>query len=144
MPQVINHKLIVNRKEAKRLRAIFALYLKYQGLIPVVQCSPASALSRPRIGNSFPSSVSAYLLVGSGGVLRHGRAGVAARVFAGSVGEVEGGWQLPRRAEVTVDVRYVLAAAGLLATRHPDTARRLLAGLIPNPAPTARRSPSPR
>ncbi len=40
------------------------------------------------------------LLVGSGGVLRHGRPGVAERVFAGSVGEhVEGGWQLPRRAE---------------------------------------------
>ena len=39
------------------------------------------------------------LLVGSGGVLRHGRPGVAARVLAGSVGaDVEGGWQLPRRA----------------------------------------------
>src|SRR3954451_25104097 len=55
------------------------------------------------------------LLVGSGGVLRHGRAGVAERVFAGSLGEVEGGWQLPRRARVTVDQHYVLAAAGLLA-----------------------------
>ncbi len=31
------------------------------------------------------------LLVGSGGVLRHGRPGVARRVFAGSVGEVDGG-----------------------------------------------------
>src|SRR4051794_36939344 len=71
------------------------------------------------------------LLVGSGGVLRHGREGVAERVFAGSVGKVEGGWQLPRRAEVTVDVDYVLAAAGLLATSHPDAARRLLAGLAP-------------
>ena len=39
------------------------------------------------------------LLVGSGGVLRHGRPGVAGRVFAGSIGEhIEGGWQLPRRA----------------------------------------------
>jgi len=71
------------------------------------------------------------LLVGSGGVLRHGRPGVAGRVFAGSVGKVEGGWQLPRRAEVTVDVDYVLAAAGLLASTHPDAARRLLAGLAP-------------
>src|SRR4051812_25835067 len=69
------------------------------------------------------------LLVGSGGVLRHGRPGVAERVFAGSVGKVEGGWQLPRRAEVTVDVDYVLAAAGLLATSHPDAAVGLVEGL---------------
>jgi uncharacterized protein (TIGR01319 family) len=67
------------------------------------------------------------LLVGSGGVLRHGRPGVAERIFAGSVGEhVEGGWQLPRRAEVTVDADYVLAAVGLLAAEHPDAARRLV------------------
>ncbi len=39
------------------------------------------------------------LLVGSGGVLRHGRPGVEDRVLAGSVGEVEGGWQLPGPAE---------------------------------------------
>src|SRR4051794_23775319 len=66
------------------------------------------------------------LLVGSGGVLRHGRPGVAARIFAGSVGEVEAGWQLPQRARVTVDQQYVLAAAGLLAHGHPETARRLV------------------
>jgi uncharacterized protein (TIGR01319 family) len=67
------------------------------------------------------------LLVGSGGVLRHGRPGVAARVFAGSVGdEIAGGWQLPRRADVVVDSDYVLAAAGLLARPHPDAARRLV------------------
>jgi uncharacterized protein (TIGR01319 family) len=69
------------------------------------------------------------LLVGSGGVLRHGRPGVADRVFAGSIGEVDGGWQLPRRAGVTVDVRYVLAAAGLLAADHEDAARRLVGHL---------------
>ncbi len=69
------------------------------------------------------------LLVGSGGVLRHGRPGVADRVFAGSVGEVEGGWQLPRRARVTVDQRYVLAAAGLLAAEHEEAARRLVGRL---------------
>ena len=69
------------------------------------------------------------LLVGSGGVLRHGRPGVAERVFAGSIGEVDGGWQLPRQARVTVDVEYVLAAAGLLAGRHPEAARRLVGSL---------------
>jgi uncharacterized protein (TIGR01319 family) len=75
------------------------------------------------------------LLVGSGGVLRHGRPGVAARVLAGSTGEVEGGWQLPRRAGVVVDEQYVLAAAGLLAAEHRDAARRLvgqLASAIPS------------
>jgi uncharacterized protein (TIGR01319 family) len=69
------------------------------------------------------------LLVGSGGVLRHGRPGVAERVFAGSVGEVDGGWQLPEHARVTVDQQYVLAAAGLLATEHRDAARRLVGHL---------------
>jgi hypothetical protein len=69
------------------------------------------------------------LVVGSGGVLRHGRPGAAERVFAGSVGEVEGSWQLPRRARVAVDQQYVLAAAGLLAHAHPETARRLVGDL---------------
>jgi len=69
------------------------------------------------------------LLVGSGGVLRHGRPGVAERVLAGSVGEVEGGWQLPVRARVTVDQQYVLAAAGLLVSQHPEAARRLVGHL---------------
>jgi uncharacterized protein (TIGR01319 family) len=73
------------------------------------------------------------LLVGSGGVLRHGRPGVADRVFAGSVGQVEGGWQLPRRAQVTVDTTYVLAAAGLLAHDHREAAGRLVAGLVVGP-----------
>jgi uncharacterized protein (TIGR01319 family) len=67
------------------------------------------------------------LLVGSGGVLRHGRPGVAGRVFARSIGEhIEGGWQLPRRARVVVDHDYVLAAAGLLAARHPWAAYQLV------------------
>jgi len=68
------------------------------------------------------------LLVGSGGVLRHGRPGVADRVFAGSVGDVDGGWQLPRHPRVSVDQQYVLAAAGLLA-EHRDAVRRLLVRL---------------
>ncbi|MEZ5098130.1 MAG: glutamate mutase L [Nocardioides sp.] len=70
------------------------------------------------------------LLVGSGGVLRNGRPGVADRVLAGSVGpDLEGGWQLPRAARVVVDRDYVLAAAGLLAAEHPTVAARLLTGL---------------
>jgi uncharacterized protein (TIGR01319 family) len=66
------------------------------------------------------------LLVGSGGVLRHGRTGVEDRVFAGCTGEVEGGWQLPVRPRLVVDRDYVLAAAGLLARRHPEAAYRLV------------------
>ena len=66
------------------------------------------------------------LLVGSGGVLRHGRPGVEDRVLAGSVGDVEGGWQLPVRPRVVVDREYVLAAAGLLVERHPQAAYRLV------------------
>jgi uncharacterized protein (TIGR01319 family) len=66
------------------------------------------------------------LLVGSGGVLRHGRRGVEDRVLAGSVGEVEGGWQLPRAPKVVVDRDYVLAAAGLLVEKHPEAAERLV------------------
>lgn len=65
------------------------------------------------------------LLVGSGGILRNGRPGVVDRVLAGSTGEVEGGWQLPRSPRVVVDADYVLAAVGLLAAAHPEVAHRL-------------------
>ena len=68
------------------------------------------------------------LVVGSGGVLRHGRPGVAERVLGPSVGE-DGDWQLPAHARVVVDADYVLAAAGLLSAEHPDAARRLVGRL---------------
>jgi uncharacterized protein (TIGR01319 family) len=69
------------------------------------------------------------LLVCSGGVFRNGRPGSAQRALSGSTGDVEGGWQLPRRPRVVVDHDYVLAAAGLLAERHPEAAYRLVTGL---------------
>ena len=47
-------------------------------------------------------------------------------MLGGSIGEVEGGWQLPVRPRVVVDHDYVLAAGGLLATRHPEAAYRLV------------------
>ncbi len=75
------------------------------------------------------------LLIGSGGVLRNGRPGVADRVLAGSVGaDLEGGWQLPRTPRVVVDHDYALCAIGLLADPHPDAAYELsrrLAGTVP-------------
>ena len=71
------------------------------------------------------------LLVGSGGVFRHGRPGVATRVLAGSTGsDFADGWQLPRDARVVVDDDYVLAAAGLLAEREPVAAYRLVRRLV--------------
>ncbi len=70
------------------------------------------------------------LLVCSGGVFRNGRPGVAERTLDGSTGaDVEGGWQLPRQPRVVVDHDYVLAAAGLLAGRHPKAAYRLVTRL---------------
>ncbi len=71
------------------------------------------------------------LVVASGGVLRHGREGVAGRVLAGTVGRgVDGGWQLPEHPRVLVDRDYVLAAVGLLSADRPDTARRLASTLL--------------
>ena len=70
------------------------------------------------------------LVVGSGGVLRHGRDGrgrPGPRVRASGR---DGDWQLPERARVVVDSDYVLAAAGLLAAEHPDAAYRLVTSLL--------------
>ncbi|WP_261326805.1 glutamate mutase L [Modestobacter marinus] len=71
------------------------------------------------------------LVVLSGGVFRHGDpaavGAVVDRVAAdrGGAGGVVGG------TPVVVDVRYVLAAAGLLAADHPAAATGLLATLLP-------------
>jgi uncharacterized protein (TIGR01319 family) len=71
------------------------------------------------------------LLVGSGGVLRHGGADAVRRVLEPATGDAfEGGWQLPRAPRVVVDREYVLAAAGLLAETHPDGALRLAKRLL--------------
>ncbi|MCD6640479.1 MAG: glutamate mutase L [Nocardioides sp.] len=67
------------------------------------------------------------LLVGSGGVLRHGGPDAARRVLVPATGEdLPGGWQLPRDPRVVVDRDYVLAAAGLLAEDHPLAAHLLV------------------
>ena len=78
------------------------------------------------------------VLVGSGGILRNGRPGVADRIFAGSTGaDVDGGWQLPRAPRVVVDDEHALAAIGLLAAEHPATAYALSAGLRGGPRGSA-------
>ncbi len=70
------------------------------------------------------------LLIGSGGVLRHGRPGVADRVLGEVVtADDPEGWQLPERARIVVDEQYVLMAVGLLADKHPGVAYRLAMSL---------------
>jgi uncharacterized protein (TIGR01319 family) len=63
------------------------------------------------------------LVVGSGGVLRHGG---GRYVLDAVLGDTAGGWAAPTTARTVVDERYVLAAAGLLAIDHRDAATRLL------------------
>lgn len=70
------------------------------------------------------------LVVGSGGALRHARPGRGVGVVRSAIGDGAGGWPLPVSPLVTVDARYVLAAAGLLAEVLPGAAVRLLAGCL--------------
>ncbi|MEV6631959.1 glutamate mutase L [Actinoplanes sp. NPDC051470] len=63
------------------------------------------------------------LVIGSGGVLRHGG---GQRVLAAVLGDLAGGWAPPDRARRMIDSAYVLAAAGLLAADHPQAAAGLL------------------
>jgi len=66
------------------------------------------------------------LAIGSGGVLRHAEPDEAAKVLAAPLSDLGGGWPLPRHAEAVVDLDYVLAPAGLLASDFPDMAVQLL------------------
>ncbi|WP_329110595.1 glutamate mutase L [Micromonospora sp. NBC_01699] len=66
------------------------------------------------------------LVIGSGGVLRHAGPREAVAVLDAVLTDHGGGWALPRSATPVVDDQYVLAAAGLLAAEHPDTAVGLL------------------
>ncbi|MET0495300.1 MAG: glutamate mutase L [Actinoplanes sp.] len=76
---------------------------------------------QPRTGGRDLRDV--RLVVGSGGVLRHG-GGPA--VLDAVLGDAAGGWAAPRSARRVIDSEYVLAAAGLLAEDHP----RAAAGLV--------------
>ncbi|HEX5204313.1 glutamate mutase L [Paractinoplanes rhizophilus] len=63
------------------------------------------------------------LVVGSGGVLRHGG---GRYVLEAVLADTAGGWAAPVTARTVVDERYVLAAAGLLAIDHRDAAAALV------------------
>jgi hypothetical protein len=75
------------------------------------------------------------LLVGSGGVLRHGEPHEVEAVIRSACGEdVPGGWLLPSNPRVAVDRSYVLAAAGLLAPEQPEAALALLTPITERPS----------
>jgi uncharacterized protein (TIGR01319 family) len=78
----------------------------------------------PRVGGRDLQDV--RLVVGSGGVLRHGG---GEHVLDAVLGDTAGGWPIPDRAKRVIDTEYVLAAAGLLATDHPHVAHQLLNAL---------------
>jgi hypothetical protein len=65
-------------------------------------------------------------VIGSGGALRYAPTDVALASLGAVREDHAGGWALPRDAMITVDQRYVLAPAGLLADRYPDAALALL------------------
>jgi hypothetical protein len=69
------------------------------------------------------------MLLGSGGVLRHGDDALRRAVLEPVLTDHGGGWIVPDRARIGVDERYVLFAAGLLAQRHPQAARALVSEL---------------
>jgi hypothetical protein len=76
------------------------------------------------------------LVIGSGGVLRHGDEALRRRVLGVVLGDHAGAWPVPERARLAVDERYLLFAAGLLASDRPVAAARLAAaGLVPVPDP---------
>jgi hypothetical protein len=79
---------------------------------------------QPRVGARDLREVA--LVVGSGGVLRHG-GGPA--VLDAVLADTAGGWAAPERARRMIDSRYVLAAAGLLAGDYPHVARALVTTL---------------
>jgi uncharacterized protein (TIGR01319 family) len=72
------------------------------------------------------------LVIGSGGVLRHAQPQTRARILGPLLADHGGGWAVPDRAGLAVDVGYTLFAAGLLAPSAPEAAARLArAGLVP-------------
>ena len=76
---------------------------------------------QPRTGGRDLREV--RLVVGSGGVLRHGG---GRYVLEAVLADTAGGWAAPTTARTVVDERYVLAAAGLLAIDHRHAAISLL------------------
>ncbi|WP_340295491.1 glutamate mutase L, partial [Aquipuribacter hungaricus] len=72
--------------------------------------------ARPTVPGAAPRPLrDVELLVGSGGVLRHGDAARAEAVLGAVLGDHAGMWHVPDAAATAVDASYVLCALGLLA-----------------------------
>ncbi|MBL7257760.1 glutamate mutase L [Paractinoplanes lichenicola] len=84
----------------------------------------ASAPGQPRTGGRDLRDV--RLVVGSGGVLRHGG---GTYVLDAVLSDHAGGWAAPARARTVIDSRYVLAAAGMLSIDHRHAAVALVNSL---------------
>ncbi|MCO8269704.1 glutamate mutase L [Actinoplanes sp. TRM 88003] len=84
----------------------------------------SSGPGQPRTGGRDLRDV--RLVVGSGGVLRHGG---GAFVLDAVLSDQSGGWAAPTSARTVVDQQYVLAAAGLLSIDHRDAAATLVNSL---------------
>jgi uncharacterized protein (TIGR01319 family) len=80
-------------------------------------------------GPSGASPRSAGLVVLSGGVFRHADPAAVDHVVARLAADAGGAGSVLNGTPVVVDRRYVLAAVGLLAAEHPDTAVALAAAL---------------
>jgi len=65
------------------------------------------------------------VVLGSGGVLRHGPGTLSGEVLGAVGNDHAGGWTVPAAATQVVDTAYVLFACGLLAQVHPRAARAL-------------------
>lgn len=65
------------------------------------------------------------LVLGSGGVLRHGPSDLAQTVVGAVLSDHAGGWTVPAAATHGVDTAYLLFACGLLAQAHPEAAGAL-------------------
>ena len=74
------------------------------------------------------------LVIASGGVFRHAEPARLHEMLAPVLNDHAGGWRVPRSPRLTVDQRYVMAAAGLLSEDHPQAAQALLRdALVPVP-----------
>ena len=81
---------------------------------------------RPRVVGDRPRPLADVgLVLGSGGVFRHGPAALGADVLSAVTADHAGGWTVPAAAAHGVDTAYVLFACGLLAGTHAEAARAL-------------------
>ncbi|MFN8167531.1 MAG: glutamate mutase L [Candidatus Nanopelagicales bacterium] len=70
------------------------------------------------------------LVVASGGVFRHAEPDLLAAMLEPVTTDHAGGWRVPTSPRITVDQRYVMAAAGLLSGDRPEAAAALLRGAL--------------